>query len=70
MRTPGCTEDQDWRDIKATMTWQDGLWSPPMIAYGALDPFNILVYGSKLLGIVNSEIAGWYLPYWEYTSAC
>ncbi|KAJ7650857.1 kinase-like domain-containing protein [Roridomyces roridus] len=34
-----------------------------------LAPRNILVSGSRIVGIVDWEMSGWYPEYWEYTQA-
>lgn len=51
------------------MAKQDGLWPPPVLTHGDLNPFNILVRGAQIVGIVDWEFSGWYPHYWEYTSA-
>ncbi|KAF5565910.1 serine threonine kinase [Fusarium napiforme] len=66
---PDRADDQDWKDIKEMITKQDGSWPPPVFTHGDLNPFNILVRGDQVVGIVDWEFAGWYPYYWEYTSA-
>ncbi|OAX85359.1 hypothetical protein ACJ72_00248 [Emergomyces africanus] len=67
---PGRENDQDWQDIKEMVDWQDGPWdAPPVFTHGDLNPFNIIVHGDDVVGIVDWECAGWYPYYWEYTSA-
>jgi aminoglycoside phosphotransferase (APT) family kinase protein len=61
--------DQEADDIKAMITKQDGHWLPPVFTHCDLNPFNILISGDKLVGIVDWESSGWYPPYWEYTMA-
>ncbi|KAJ7449233.1 kinase-like domain-containing protein [Mycena latifolia] len=34
-----------------------------------LAPRNILIKGTRIVGIVDWEMAGWYPEYWEYTQA-
>ncbi|GAB1311874.1 hypothetical protein MFIFM68171_02084 [Madurella fahalii] len=62
-------DDQDWKDIKEMVAKQDGPWPPPVFTHGDLNPFNILVRGNRVVGIIDWEFAGWYPCYWEYTSA-
>jgi aminoglycoside phosphotransferase len=62
-------DDQDWKDIKDMVSKQDGLWPPPVFSHGDLNPFNIFVYGNRVVSIVDGEFAGWYPCYWEHTSA-
>ncbi|KAF5550700.1 serine threonine kinase [Fusarium mexicanum] len=62
-------EEQDWKDIKEMIAKQDGPWPSPVFTRGDLNPFNILVRGGQVVGIIDWEFAGWYPYYWEYTSA-
>ncbi|KAL3418444.1 hypothetical protein PVAG01_10160 [Phlyctema vagabunda] len=62
-------DDQDWRDIKDMVTKQDRPWPPPVFTHGDLNPFNILIRGEDVVGIIDWEFSGWYPNYWEYTSA-
>ncbi|KAF4947165.1 hypothetical protein FGADI_10621 [Fusarium gaditjirri] len=62
-------EDQDWKEIKEMVIKQDGPWPQPVFTHGDLNPFNILVRGYQVVGIIDWEFAGWYPYYWEYTSA-
>lgn len=61
--------DQDWYDLQDMMRKQNGSWPPPVFTHGDLNPFNILVRGGKVVGIIDWEFSGWYPHYWEYTSA-
>ncbi|KEQ64381.1 kinase-like protein [Aureobasidium melanogenum CBS 110374] len=45
-------------------------WSSPTFTHGDLSSLNILVRGDDVVGIIDWETAGWYPPYWEYTTAC
>jgi aminoglycoside phosphotransferase len=45
-------------------------WGRPVFTHGDLSSLNILVRGDDIVGFVDWETAGWYPPYWEYTSAC
>lgn len=44
-------------------------WRPPVFTHADLNPFNILIRGDRVVGLVDWEISGWYPNYWEYTSA-
>ncbi|KAG9942170.1 kinase subdomain-containing protein, partial [Aureobasidium melanogenum] len=48
---------------------QDGSWPPPVFTHADLNPGNILVRGTNVVGIIDWEFSGWYPHYWEYTSA-
>jgi hypothetical protein len=37
--------------------------------HGDLNPFNILVRESQVVGIIDWEFSGWYPHYWKYTPA-
>ncbi|KAK3942108.1 serine threonine kinase [Diplogelasinospora grovesii] len=63
------TTDQDWEDLKNMITKQDGPWPLPVFTHGDLNPFNIMVKGNQITGIIDWEFSGWYPDYWEYTSA-
>ena len=45
-------------------------WGAPVFTHGDLSSLNILVRGDTIVGIIDWETAGWYPPYWEYTTAC
>lgn len=45
-------------------------WGAPTFTHGDLSSLNILVRGDDVVGIIDWETAGWYPPYWEYTTAC
>jgi thiamine kinase-like enzyme len=47
---------------------QDGEWIRPVFTHSDLNPFNILLQGDRVVGIIDWESAGWYPQYWEYTS--
>ncbi|RVX71707.1 hypothetical protein B0A52_03891 [Exophiala mesophila] len=61
-------DDQDWTEIQDMISKQDGPWPPPIFTHGDLNPFNILVRGAQVVGIIDWEFSGWYPYYWEYTS--
>lgn len=61
--------DKDYEDIQAMIAKQDGAWPPPVFTHGDLNPFNILLRGTQIVGIIDWEFAGWYPSYWEYTAA-
>lgn len=44
---------------------QDGPWPLPVFTHADLNPFNILLRGDKVVGIIDWEFAGWYLHYWD-----
>ncbi|KAF1838177.1 kinase-like protein [Decorospora gaudefroyi] len=60
---------QEADDIKAMVAQQDGEWPNPVFTHCDLNPSNILIRGQEIVGIIDWEFAGWYPPYWEYTSA-
>lgn len=60
---------QDLEDLKDMAVKQDGPWPPPVFTHGDLNPFNIVVRGEKVVGLIDWEFSGWYPHYWEYTSA-
>lgn len=66
---PNRENDQDMQDIKEMITKQDRPWPPPVFTHGDLNPFNILIRGDDVVGIIDWEFSGWYRHYWEYTSA-
>ena len=65
---PSHENDEGWGDIKAMAAMQDRPYPPPVFTHGDLNPFNILVRGDQVVGIIDWEFAGWYPYYWEYTS--
>ncbi|OAA53595.1 Protein kinase-like domain protein [Niveomyces insectorum RCEF 264] len=66
---PDRENDDDWVDIKKMVAKQDGPWPASVFTHGDLNPFNIMVDGNQVVGIVDWEFAGWYPYYWEYTAA-
>lgn len=66
---PDRQEIQDWREVQDMVAKQDGPWPLPVFTHGDLNPFNILVRGAQVVGIVDWEFSGWYPHYWEFTSA-
>lgn len=63
------TVDQDWHDLQKMISTQDGPWPSPRFAHGDLNPYNILIHNSNVVGIIDWEFSGWYPHYWEFTSA-
>lgn len=61
--------DDEWLEIASMIERQDGAWPPTVLTHGDLNPFNILVQGDKVVGLIDWECSGWYPYYWEYTSA-
>ena len=37
-----------------------------VLTHGDLQPRNILVYGTEVIGIIDWELSGWYPEYWEF----
>ncbi|KAJ9636933.1 hypothetical protein H2204_005079 [Knufia peltigerae] len=64
----GRDNDPDWQEIQDMATEQDGPWPPPVFTHGDLNPFNILLRGDQVVGLIDWEMSGWYPNYWEYTS--
>lgn len=60
---------EEIQEIEAMIVKQDGPWPAPVFTHGDLNPFNILVRGKDIVGLVDWECSGWYPHYWEYTSA-
>ena len=58
----------DWQDVRDMVAAQDKSW-PPVFTHADLNPFNILVSGDRIVGLLDWEFSGWYPNYWEYTSA-
>ncbi|KAI9746355.1 MAG: hypothetical protein M1818_000067 [Claussenomyces sp. TS43310] len=61
--------DTDYKEIEAMIAKQDGPWPPPVFIHGDLNPFNTLLRGTQIVGIIDWESAGWYPFYWKYTAA-
>lgn len=40
-----------------------------VMTHGDFSPRNIIVQGSKVVGIVDWEMSGYYPEYWEYVKA-
>jgi hypothetical protein len=55
-------------EIQELINQQSKTW-PLVFTHGDLSSLNILARGDDLVGIIDWETAGWYLSYWEYTSA-
>ncbi|OTA99832.1 hypothetical protein M426DRAFT_35212, partial [Hypoxylon sp. CI-4A] len=62
-------DDPDYLAFKHMLSVQDRPWSAPVFTHGDMNPSNVLVRGTKVVGIIDWEFAGWMPPYWEYTSA-
>lgn len=70
VRKGASVDDFEWQDLEKMAAMQDeGPWPPPVFTHADLNPFNILVRGDEVVGILDWEFAGWYPSYWEYTSA-
>ncbi|MCJ1439821.1 MAG: hypothetical protein MMC23_000302 [Stictis urceolatum] len=61
--------DRDWQDVREMAAAQDGTWPSPVFTHADLSPFNILVRGDRIVGLIDWELSGWYPHYWEYTTA-
>ncbi|KAL3419890.1 hypothetical protein PVAG01_08389, partial [Phlyctema vagabunda] len=55
---------KDAEDIKAMIVKQDGPWPPPIFTHCDLNPFNIIIRGDRIVGIIDWEFSGWYPAYW------
>ncbi|KAF5019436.1 hypothetical protein F66182_8565 [Fusarium sp. NRRL 66182] len=62
-------DEKDYKDIQAMIAKQNGPWPPPVFTHGDLNPYNILLRGTQVVGIIDWEFSGWYPFYWEYTAA-
>ncbi|KAF2245043.1 kinase-like protein [Trematosphaeria pertusa] len=60
---------KDANDIRNMIAKQEGRWPSPVFTHCDLNPFNILISGDKVVGIIDWESSGWYPPYWEFTTA-
>lgn len=63
-----CSESE-WADLKKMVEMQNGPWPPPGFTHADLNPFNVLICGEKVVGIIDWEFAGWLPYYCEYTPA-
>ncbi len=50
---PDYIKDQDWKDIKEMATKQNSPWPTPLFTYRDLNPFNILVRGDQVIGLID-----------------
>lgn len=62
-------DDASSPGVKLMASFHEQAWQGPVFTHGDLSSSNILVKDDKVVGIVDWETAGWYPPYWEYTSA-
>jgi aminoglycoside phosphotransferase len=65
----GRANDPVWEEVRDMAAAQDNPWPPPVFTHADLNPFNILVRGDRVVGLIDWELSGWYPHYWEYTSA-
>ncbi len=56
-------------DIKEMIQLQKQEWGRPVLSHGDLSSLNVWVHGEDITGIIDWETAGWWPPYWEYTTA-
>lgn len=62
-------DDASSPGVKHMAAFHEQASQGPVFTHGDLSSLNILVKDDKVVGIVDWETAGWYPPYWEYTSA-
>lgn len=62
-------DDASSPGVKDMASFHEQAWQCPVFTHGDLSALNILVRGDEVVGLVDWETAGWYPPYWEYTSA-
>ncbi|ROW08669.1 hypothetical protein VPNG_06463 [Cytospora leucostoma] len=62
-------DDASSPGVKDMASFHEQAWQAPVFTHGDLSALNILVRGDEVVGIIDWETAGWYPPYWEYTSA-
>lgn len=62
-------DDASSPGVKRMASFHEQAWQAPVFTHGDLSSSNILVRGDRVVGVVDWETAGWYPPYWEYTSA-
>ncbi|KAK4495131.1 hypothetical protein PRZ48_013458 [Zasmidium cellare] len=68
-KAQGEVAEEVWERLEKMVKMQEGPWPAPVFTHGDLNPFNILLRGDQVVGIIDWEFAGWYPHYWEYTSA-
>ncbi|KAJ5674397.1 uncharacterized protein N7477_004331 [Penicillium maclennaniae] len=56
-------------DIQALIRFHEMSWNEPVLTHSDLSSLNIIAQGDKVVGIIDWETAGWFPPYWEYTTA-
>lgn len=64
----GRENDPDWQNVRDMVAAQDTSCPPPVFTHADLTPFNVLLRGDRVVGLVDWEFSGWYPHYWEYTS--
>ncbi|KAJ0108776.1 hypothetical protein J7T55_011267 [Diaporthe amygdali] len=62
-------DDASSPGVKHMASFHEQACQAPVFTHGDLSSLNIMVKDDKVVGIVDWETAGWYPPYWEYTSA-
>ena len=55
-------------EVQDLIEHQSKSW-PLVFSHGDLSSLNILARGDDIGGIIDWETAGWFLSYWEYTTA-
>jgi aminoglycoside phosphotransferase len=61
---------EDDPDMVAHLKWlisMQNSFTETCFAHGDLSSRNIIVRNDNITGIIDSETAGWYPEYWEYT---
>ncbi|OAG38277.1 hypothetical protein AYO21_07503 [Fonsecaea monophora] len=61
-------DNPGFQEIREMIVGQDKSWPPPVFTHGDLNPFNIMLRGDRVVGLIDWECAGWYPYYWEYTA--
>jgi Predicted aminoglycoside phosphotransferase len=56
-------------DIMALITFHERPWTESVFTHADLSSLNIMACGDEVVGIMDWETAGWFPPYWEYTTA-
>lgn len=60
---------EEIRDIEDMIVKQDVSKPTSVFTHGHLNPFNIIVRGSDIVGFVDWECSGWYPCHWKHISA-
>ncbi|KAK1824809.1 hypothetical protein LTR12_000866 [Friedmanniomyces endolithicus] len=63
------SNDDKFQDLRQLASFYDQPWPDLVFTHGDLSSLNILCRGDEVVGIIDWETAGWFPPYWEYTTA-